>query len=120
MGKQELAAQVLAKHYSWAGHVARMHGWHIAAHWGQRFTTESWKLQQAIGETIARRGRKWRHPKPGPVRRWDGLLHRVLGGSWQVIAHDRDKWKSAKANFVSSSCSLLLGTGHRVFGVADV
>ena len=44
MGKVELAAQVLSKQYSGAGHVARMEAIHIAAQWAHTFSLESWKL----------------------------------------------------------------------------
>ena len=121
MGTSELAAQLLAKHYRWAGHVARMHSSHLAAQWASEFTLEAWRLQQAVGELLDRQGERtsWRHSRQGRVSRWDGLLHRILGSTWQTAAQDRNAWKAVCSAFVSNAADSLLGVGHRLLGLAS-
>ena len=114
----ELTAQLLKKQYSWAGHVARMPDGHVAALWASGATLENWKVQQAIGHmTDPQNMTKWRHTKKDPVTRWDSLLFRVLGPTWQMRAQDRDGWKSGCHGFANAAAEVLLGEGHRMFGL---
>ena len=122
MGRVELAVQVLKKQFGWAGHAARMPAEpaHIAAQWASGTLLESWKLQQAVGQTVDKQNKlKWRHDKKGPVTRWDSLIHRVLGPTWPTIAQDRNKWKAAWQSFAYEAGVLLLGAGHRLFGLIE-
>ena len=118
MGRVELTAQLLKKHYGWAGHVARMPAGHVAAEWASGATLENWKLQQAVGHMTDKQNKtKWRHTKKGPVTRWDSLLSRVLGPTWQTRAQERDHWKFGSLSFVHAAGKVLLGEGHRMFGL---
>ena len=118
MGVKELAAQLIAKHHGWAGHVARLDERHLAAAWAGEFTQEQWRLQQAVGEACDPCNKtKWRHSRRGPVSRWDGLLFRIIGGNWWALAQDRKWWQESRQPFVRDACDAFLGAGHRVFGV---
>jgi hypothetical protein len=121
LGRVELSGQLLLKQFGWAGHVARMCEDPLAAQWATECSIETWRIQQAVGESSDRYSKRsrWRHKRRGPIRRWDSLIGRVLGSAWWTLAQDRDAWKAMRFDFVRGAATALLGAGHRLFGTTD-
>ena len=118
MRRLELTGQLLKKQHGWAGHVARMNPEHLAAQWARGTCLETWRMLQAVGQCLDSRSQRgtWRHTRAGPVRRWDTILNRSQGADWLEMAQDRDAWKLQCSDFVNRAATVLLGSGHRLFG----
>ena len=103
VGVPSVVFRALRGAYGWAGHVARHPD--LAVHrmlcWRD---LEWWRVLQAVGTPPGSR-----HPRTGPVTRWENQFEPWLGAQWRGKAQCREGWAAKARHFIQSRLQSFFG-----------